>query len=505
MTADDSPNTSSLRSRLRELVRLTAGYSIASFIGPIFTIFLTPLYMKVLQPDDYGILELAITFGTLMMMLGILGLNHAVAAFFYDGDAMHGRRVLSTAALVSVGCSVVISLVITLVAQPLATISFGSPQWAILLYLSAFNLPFAVFYGMCQSALRLRMEVTKANILAILYLVLTFTCIAFFVLGLNAGVLGIQMATVIVTVIVTCVGFFLTRDEWVWPARTLAQPLVLAGLPLIPGSLAFWAMAYIDRLILPLYNTSMTDLGLYAIAYRLASMLAIAIVPFQNAWLPLALSMQNDSSARHTYSKVLTYFVAGGLGMALVLGLFAHEIFLLLAILIDKNDYIPASPYVSLLTYVAVANGAGVAVSVGAYVTKQTAALGWTTLIGAAINLLLNIILIPPFGVWGAVWATAIGYTTVPVMLYLASQRLYAIPFEIPKVVLALGAQAAFMAIGIFYQTGDLFFDIPFKLFLLMLYGIALIILRVLEPHEIRMMLQMARQPRAALAAVMRK
>lgn len=501
----DSTNEHSLRSRLRELVRLTAGYSIASFIGPIFTIFLTPLYMKVLQPNDYGILEVAITFGTLMMMLGILGLNHAVAAFFYDGNDMHGRRVLSTAAVAGVSCSVVISLVIVLVAQPLASVSFGSDQWAILLYLSAFNLPFAVFYGMCQSALRLRMEVKKANILAILYLVLTFGCITFFVLGLGAGVLGIQIATVIVTVIVTIAGFVMTRDQWVWPSPALAQPLVLAGLPLIPGTLAFWAMAYIDRLILPLYNTSMTDLGLYAIAYRLASMLAIVIVPFQNAWLPLALSMKDDSSAHQTYSKVLTYFVAGGLGIALVLGLFAHEIFLLLAILIDKNDYVPASPYVALLTYVAIANGASVAISIGAYITKRTAALGWTTMMGAGINLVLNIILIPQFGVWGAVWATAIGYAMVPVVLYITAQRMYPIPFEIVKVMLALVAQTSLMAIGILNETGDLFFDIPFKLFLLVLYGTALIMLRVLEPHELRTMAQMLRQPRTALAAVMRK
>jgi len=79
-----------------------------------------------------------------------------------------------------------------------------------------------------------------------------------------------------------------------------------------------------DRLILPAYAVALDSRGLYAIANKLASMLAIIIVPFQNAWGPLALAMRDDPGAPRTYAKVLTYFVAAGLGLALLLGLFAE-------------------------------------------------------------------------------------------------------------------------------------------------------------------------------------
>jgi hypothetical protein len=47
----------SIPPRLRQLARLMAGYSLALFVGPIFTILLTPLYTRVLSPADYAVLD----------------------------------------------------------------------------------------------------------------------------------------------------------------------------------------------------------------------------------------------------------------------------------------------------------------------------------------------------------------------------------------------------------------------------------------------------------------
>src|SRR6185436_1656259 len=101
---------------------------------------------------------------------------------------------------------------------------------------------------------------------------------------------------------------------------------------------------------------------------------------------------------------------------------------------------------------------------IGAYLSKRTDLLGWSTMIGAATNLLLNVLLIPRFGVWGAVWATALGYAAAPAALYIAAQRIYRLPFELPKLLMALGLQAALLLIGTQIQTGDPWLDIALKL-----------------------------------------
>ena len=491
-----------MRRRLVQLTRLTAGYSLASLAGPFFTILLTPLYTRVLHPADYAVLDTTTTLGILMFTLAMLGLNAAASVFFYDGDEAHGRRVVSTAAVVGVAWSLLIALVVAAIARPLAAFSLGSPRQAILLYLSALNLPFAVFYGVVQSALRLKLAVKRANALALAYLLLTAGLNILFVLVLRWGVFGIQLAISITTLVLAAAGGALTwRDTWGRPSWDLAGPLVRAGLPFMPASLSFWALAYVDRLLLPSYAVTLGDRGQYAIANKLASMLAVVIVPFQNAWGPLALSMQHDPDARRTYGKVLTYFVTISLGLALALGLFAREVLLIFT----TREYAAAAPFVALLAYVAVANGANVAVGVGAYIVKRTAMIGWTTMIAAGVNLVLNVLLIPRLGVWGAVWATALGYIAAPVALYVAAQRVYPVPFELRKVLAALAVQAALLLAGLWLATGNFWLDAALKLLLLLVYLIALMMLRVLEPHEIRALLQLLGRPRAALAARVRR
>jgi len=44
-----------LRQTLARVIRLTAGYSLVTLLGPVFTVVLTPLYTRLLVPADYGV------------------------------------------------------------------------------------------------------------------------------------------------------------------------------------------------------------------------------------------------------------------------------------------------------------------------------------------------------------------------------------------------------------------------------------------------------------------
>lgn len=485
-----------MRDRLLQLTRLTAGYSLASFAGPLFTIVLTPLYTRVLRPADYAVLDTLTTLGILMLALGMLGLNGAASVYFHDGDAGHGARVVSTAVAVGLGWSLVVALLVAAAARPLARFSLGSEQQAGLLYLSAFALPFSVFYGIMQAGLRLRLQVKAANVLALMYLLLMAAFNVLLVLVLRWGVLGVQTANALTTLILAVTVAVMARWQWEPPLVRLAWPLVRSGVAFIPATLSFWALAYVDRLLLPAYAVALHERGLYAIANKLASTLALLVVPFQNAWGPLALSMRDDPDAPRVYARVMTLFLGVGLAAALALGLFAREILLVFT----TRAYTAAAPYVGVLSYVGVASGATVAVGIGAYLARRTAALGWTTMLGAAVNVILNVLLIPRFGVWGAVWATAAGYVAVPVALYLAAQRIHPLPFELRKVLAALASQAVLLFAGLLVDTGSFWLDIALKLLLLAAYPAALLALGVIEAREARAVLDLLRSPRAAMA-----
>src|SRR5207244_7112932 len=93
----------------------------------------------------------------------------------------------------------------------------------------------------------------------------------------------------------------------VLPSLPLMRLLVRTGLPFVPAGLAVWVLTYGDRLFLP-RSVAYQQIGLYDIANKLASALALLVEPFKSAWGPFALSIQQDPNAPRTYSKVLTYY-----------------------------------------------------------------------------------------------------------------------------------------------------------------------------------------------------
>jgi O-antigen/teichoic acid export membrane protein len=479
-----------MSARIQQLLRLMAGYSLAAYVGPIFTVILTPLYTRVLRPADYALLDLLTTIGGLCASLATLGLGHALTVHYYDHDELAQNRVTATAALIALVWSILVALPLWPAAPWIATTLLGGLQYADLLLLAAINIPLAALGLVMQTTLRLMMAVMRANILALVNLLLTVALNVLLVLLLRQGVWGIQITAVATGLWLALGGALLVgRERWGWPQPALVGPLLRAGVGALPGVLALWALGFSDRLILPLFGIPAEERGWYAIAAKLASMMAIVIMPFQIAWGPLALSMRGDQAAPQTYARVLSLFAAGAIGLGLALALFAREILLVFT----TSDYLGAAAYVAPLTVITVANGLTVCAGVGAALMKRTEVTGIALLIGAGLNLLLNLLLIPRFGVWGAAWATAAGYAIVPTIVYAWSQRIHHIPYRPQHVLLALLAAAALLLVAA-AAPAEGWLGVLARIGLLALYPPLLLAAGVIQRSDLRAMAALLRR-----------
>ncbi|MFO7170287.1 MAG: hypothetical protein DIU80_019855, partial [Chloroflexota bacterium] len=70
-------------SPLRRLVRNTAGYSFSTLAGPLFTLLLTPVYTRLLTAADYGTVDTLTMLGTVLFLIGTLGIAPALTALYY--------------------------------------------------------------------------------------------------------------------------------------------------------------------------------------------------------------------------------------------------------------------------------------------------------------------------------------------------------------------------------------------------------------------------------------
>ena len=161
---------------------------------------------------------------------------------------------------------------------------------------------------------------------------------------------------------------------------------------------------------------------------------------------PYLLSVFADQpdQERFVRGRTLTYLTfALGLG-AVVLTLFAEELVALFA-----PDYDEAPSAVGPLAFGAIGYGASAVLITGIALARRTLYVAFLATIAGAANIVLNLALIPPFGIVGAALASAGGYGVLALLYYWAAQRVYPTPFEPVKVltILALAIAVSFAAL----------------------------------------------------------
>ncbi|HQX12048.1 MAG TPA: oligosaccharide flippase family protein, partial [Thermoflexales bacterium] len=342
-----------MRETLKRLARFTAGYSLSALIGPLFTLLLTPLYTRALDPADYGVVDVLMTLSALLVAISMLGMDQALSAHFFDkGDTPEAdawRRNLTTTALIVVtGVAIVAALGLALFAEPLATQLFRDPARRVTVLLVAVNVAFLPVYNLTIHALRLRMQIARANAVSLTYLFTLIGAAVTMVLGLRMRATGIVAANALASVAASVIGIILAAGPLRGrPSPALGRSLLGVGIGVLPGALGMLIFTNIDRLFLTQF-VSAGDLGLYSIANKLASMAFVVMSPVLAAWWPIALEMANKPDAPRQFARFFEYFLVAGFMLALAIGLFSPEILLVFA----RDAYTPAAPYtLALLAY----------------------------------------------------------------------------------------------------------------------------------------------------------
>jgi O-antigen/teichoic acid export membrane protein len=130
---------------------------------------------------------------------------------------------------------------------------------------------------------------------------------------------------------------------------------------------------------------------------------------------------------------------------------------------------------------------------VGLLIQGRTGRLSVAKGVAAVVNLVLNLLLIPRYGVMGAAWATAIAFAVYAATIFYAAQRVYPIPFEGVRLVKVVLCSLATFAAAHFVPAGPLGSTILNKSLVVLLFPTALLVLGFLTSEEKRFMVDRIR------------
>ncbi|MBE2238300.1 MAG: oligosaccharide flippase family protein [Caldilineaceae bacterium] len=471
-----------MRDLLKRLTRMVIGYGAVQWAGPFLSLIFTPIITRALTPADYGVADYLLTMVSALSTLALIALPQALLTHFNDQPETLAwqRAVVGSAYTIAATSGLIFGVLLFLFAPTLTLYLPILGPYTDLVRLIAITFVFGLTGSILTTASQAALRVRWGMVYSLASIVGTVAGNIFFIVVLRLGVTGMILTPIVTGVAVWVAGMMLARGLIGRPSPAVASILLRSGLVLLPTMMAAWVLQVSDRLFLGQYVTE-TQLGYYAIANRMASLVGVAMTPIYAAWQPLALAVQNQAGAMERYVAMSRYLIATVLMVGLAIGLYATEILMVLT----RPAYLPAAPYVGFLAYIYVFSGFGAVFTIGAMMGKKLGAISVAVVVGAVTNIALNLLLIPRFGIWGATTATVIGYAVPQVVLFGWLARHYPIPYPIGRLMAGLGIQFILQMGGLLVPA--IFFPIRIliKLGILAILPLSFVILNIITQNEI--------------------
>ena len=424
--------------KYKKLLSNTAVLAVGTFASKFLVFFMMPLYTRCLLPGEYSMADLISQTANLLMPLACAGISHGVFRFAMDKTA-DKRSVLSSGIAVLLAMSILFGVLAPLLGLLSA---FDGFVWLIVFYVIAANL-----HAVVTQYIRASGKMALFSFGGIAGTVLTISFNLLFLIKMNMGVTGYVLSVVLGDVVVTILLFLVARLWRDVDVRAIdkgkIREMIKYSIPMIPTAIFWWITSVSDRYIVIAMKGEEIN-GLYSAAYKVPTLLTLVCSVFIDAWQFSAVAESGEADRAEFFSKVYASFqgiIFMGTSALILFSKVATKI-LLAENYYDSWQYIPvlslAMAFSALTTFLASVYMVG----------KKSVNSFWTSAVGATINIVLNLLLIPKFSAMGAAVATFISYFVVLIIREIDSQRFIRFRLGVLRLVfntIAVGAQCVIM------------------------------------------------------------
>lgn len=407
--------------KYKTLLSNTLLISIGTFGSKILVFFMVRFYTGYLTPSDYGTADLITQTANLLFPIISLGITDGVFRFALDNE--RGRRSVFTVGFITITAGSVFFLA----AIPLLNTvkEFKGYIWLIVVYTMA-----SCYHSLCSQFIRARGNTALFSVQGIINTALVIGLNVLFLAVMRIGVTGYVLSVVLADFLCTV---FLVVKERLWtqltlyPRKIAFKRMLRYSIPLIPATIFWWITSVSDRYMVNAMIGS-TENGIYAVSYKIPTILTLVSTIFMQAWQFSAVTESHGDKKEHIrfFTNVWRSFQAVMFLAGAVIIAFAKPAIKLLS----TEKYYSAWQYVPLLSASMIFTAFVSFTGTVYVVTKQSGISFITAMAGAAINIALNLLLIPsPLGVQGAAIATFLSYFAV-FLIRAVNSRKY-IPFKL--------------------------------------------------------------------------
>ncbi|MCY1721888.1 polysaccharide biosynthesis C-terminal domain-containing protein [Prolixibacteraceae bacterium Z1-6] len=432
----------------KKLASDTAIYGVSSIVGRFLNWWLVPYYSFMFLPGEYGVVTNMYAYVAFFLVLLTYGME--TSYFRFASKSKRPEDVYSTSIISLFFTTISFILLASVFRYEIADL-IQYPEhpeyilwFAIILGIDAFTaIPFA----------RLRLNNRPIKFAAVKFVFIGFNIgfNLFFIslcprllennpdsiinavysadIGVGYVFISNLLASVIILILLLPEIFRLSYKF----DKKLLQQMLSYGFPILIVGLTGMVNQNIDKVLIPFLvpddQNPMFQLGIYGANYKLAVLMNMFIQAFRYAFEPFFFARSSSKDDPKVYATVMKYFVIFGLLIFLSMVLYIDVI----KIIVDSK-YHEGLKVVPLILMANLFFGMYFTLSLWYKLTDKTRYGAYMALIGAAITLVLNIVLIPVIGYMGSAIAVFICFLVMMLLSYFLGQKHYPIPYNVKRI-----------------------------------------------------------------------
>ena len=428
----------------------------------LVSFLLVPFFTHFFSPEQTGKIYL---FYSTLAFLNIFT-NHGLDAAlfkFVGNNKWNQNDVVKSLFIYQIIYLLAFYVIIVLVSEPLAHFIFGNSKFYWIYMLGSVLV--------CDSISQRGMVLLRLNSSPILFILIsignilvTLAAVYYYVVYNGYEVLGVFHGVFFasfVQAILILILVYIPKLKGKFSIQII-KSMVTFGFPFLPAGLLFLITELSDRYLI-LWYLGEAQVGFYSIAYKIGSIPLILISGINLAWQPFYVKRKNDENSRRLFGEIGSVVL---FGFILLLTLLSIWIPLIKNFEIINEKYFESLQLIPIIFISYLFYTWYILLMPSIFLNDKQ---NWSPAFrgaAAVVNIGLNIILIPSYGIYGAAFSTLFAYFVMGLFLYFKNIKWMNIPIKYIQLTLFLIISSVFYYLSL-YNT------IWFKLILSTIYLIS--------------------------------
>lgn len=408
-------------SREKSLINNTILYMVANFSSKLLSVLLLPFYTHYFTAGEYGYFDLINTTLLILVPVIFLQINEGLYRYLLDSKSEEEESgIITNAVIVSMRNAVVFSIL------AVAFFQFKDIKHSLLI-LILINV--SVFSWIWQQTARGLKNNVVFSTSGIVFTAVMLVSSIVFVVTMNMKIDGLLYSNILASV--AMIGYIewnikiINRLKISYRSSELQKKLIKYSLPLLPNSINWWVMNCSSRYLINIFIGPEAN-GVFAVACKFTSILILVNGIFNLAWQESAITEYESEDKDAYYSKMFNIYMKIQFTALLVLLPMTKW---MMEIMVDEK-FLEALIYIPFLYIGTVFSSFSMFYGTGYLSSKETKGAFSTSVTGAVVNIIANLVFLPLFGLQAAAVANMVSALVIWLVRVYQTRKYFKIRIE---------------------------------------------------------------------------